>query len=316
MSENVHLQHIRSSVNGKMPTADDILYGELSINYADSTEELFIKNNQNEIIGFKSHEFYEAIIEELRQQIEELSNRLDEVEETISNINTDITNITAELEKINNSITTINENITTINGDITTINNNIDNINGNINVIEGDITNINSDIDVVEGDIVNINADIDVINEDIVNINNEISSLKNKSNAIDIVYTCVLTKPKDGTRWTVKTQQCMDGISFTAIRTNESETHITLSKDYNKISSVTLFSAFGQVCATTVAPLTSTDFIGGRSEGSYWMHCGVAGTTVHLRCFASQDRNNDSWAAKDYLVTEIEIVAFGKVEYL
>ena len=43
------IHHIRSSVPGKVPTADQLEYGELAINFAD--EKLYFKNTSNNIVS-------------------------------------------------------------------------------------------------------------------------------------------------------------------------------------------------------------------------------------------------------------------------
>ena len=60
--------HKRSSVitdgKPKLPSLTGITYGELAINYADGVETLAIKNSNNEIVEFKSKEYFENIIVE------------------------------------------------------------------------------------------------------------------------------------------------------------------------------------------------------------------------------------------------------------
>ena len=61
---NKHIQHVKSNVvnNGspKLPTADQILLGEIGINYADGYERMSIKNDHNEIIEFVSKEYVDT----------------------------------------------------------------------------------------------------------------------------------------------------------------------------------------------------------------------------------------------------------------
>lgn len=59
-----HLQHLRNKnyvikeeegeivKKGKQPKPDDLLYGEIAINYGKGYETLFIKNSENEVIPF------------------------------------------------------------------------------------------------------------------------------------------------------------------------------------------------------------------------------------------------------------------------
>ena len=54
MANNRHLQHIRSTVvqdgKPKLPSAEDLLFGELAINYAKGKETISLKNDQGEIV--------------------------------------------------------------------------------------------------------------------------------------------------------------------------------------------------------------------------------------------------------------------------
>ena len=64
MAERKHLLHVRSNqlVDGKakLPTEDQIDYGEIAINYADGNEKISIKNQANEIVTFSSDEQNDA----------------------------------------------------------------------------------------------------------------------------------------------------------------------------------------------------------------------------------------------------------------
>ena len=42
--------HLRSSVSGKIPTAEQLNYGEIAINYAKDGETLFLKNSENKVV--------------------------------------------------------------------------------------------------------------------------------------------------------------------------------------------------------------------------------------------------------------------------
>lgn len=60
MDKRRHLLHVKSTdiVEGKpkLPTADDIEYGEIAINYADGYEKLAIKSSVNTIRTFSTDE--------------------------------------------------------------------------------------------------------------------------------------------------------------------------------------------------------------------------------------------------------------------
>lgn len=43
--------HIHSNVSGKLPTKDQIEYGELAVNYAKGSETISLKNSSDEILS-------------------------------------------------------------------------------------------------------------------------------------------------------------------------------------------------------------------------------------------------------------------------
>lgn len=54
MAKVNHITHKKSSVAGKAPNAENILDGEIAVNYANDTERMYIKNASGEIIPFSS----------------------------------------------------------------------------------------------------------------------------------------------------------------------------------------------------------------------------------------------------------------------
>lgn len=46
-----HLQHIKSSVLNKAPLSSDLEYGEIAVNYANGSEDIFIKNANNTVVS-------------------------------------------------------------------------------------------------------------------------------------------------------------------------------------------------------------------------------------------------------------------------
>ena len=69
----------------KLPEADKLLYGELAINFAAGAETISIKNKNDEIVEFKSKEYFESIIEENELITATALNNLNERLETIEN---------------------------------------------------------------------------------------------------------------------------------------------------------------------------------------------------------------------------------------
>ena len=61
-----HISHKKSVVvedgKPKLPTPDQIVYGELAINYAKDVETMSIKNNSDEIVTFSSDKIIEKKI--------------------------------------------------------------------------------------------------------------------------------------------------------------------------------------------------------------------------------------------------------------
>ena len=76
-----HLQHTRSSVEGKKPTAENLLFGEIAVNYNADNEFLAIKNSEGEIVTFPrnigSAQTRESVDEEAKQGIVALDDFLD-----------------------------------------------------------------------------------------------------------------------------------------------------------------------------------------------------------------------------------------------
>ena len=62
MSRTV-IQHYRTNDENTKPLPENIEYGELSINYRDGGETLFIKNDNNKIVEFKTFEYIKNFIQ-------------------------------------------------------------------------------------------------------------------------------------------------------------------------------------------------------------------------------------------------------------
>ena len=86
MSKNWKLIHIKSKQRGednlspKLPTCEQLEYGEIAINYGDGIETIAIKNEKDEIIKFipehKVKEYVDKKIDELMKQIEKQFNKI------------------------------------------------------------------------------------------------------------------------------------------------------------------------------------------------------------------------------------------------
>jgi hypothetical protein len=62
--------HKRSEVSGKIPTPNDIEYGEIAVNYASDTESLFFKNSSNEIVTIKDKKYIDNAVQKLMTNTE------------------------------------------------------------------------------------------------------------------------------------------------------------------------------------------------------------------------------------------------------
>jgi hypothetical protein len=70
---NIHSVVLNTAGDGpKLPTKDNIEYGEIAINYLDGYETISIRNSNDEIITFKPEYTFNALIDNLQKQIDEL----------------------------------------------------------------------------------------------------------------------------------------------------------------------------------------------------------------------------------------------------
>ena len=83
--------HKRSSTiidgKAKLPTVEQLEYGELAINYANDVETIAFKNDKNEIVEIRSNKYFEKVIKEnelvtssalnnLNQRIQDVSTKV------------------------------------------------------------------------------------------------------------------------------------------------------------------------------------------------------------------------------------------------
>lgn len=70
---NIHSVALNTAVDGpKLPTKDQIEYGEIAVNYLDGYETISIRNSNDEIITFKPEYMFYEVIDYLQEQIDEL----------------------------------------------------------------------------------------------------------------------------------------------------------------------------------------------------------------------------------------------------
>ena len=82
-----HVQHIRSSVPESVPTAEQLTYGEIAINYSTDNERMFIKNANNDIVPFYSGKVIEENEQVTAAALTDLDGRINDIEE--NNVNTE-----------------------------------------------------------------------------------------------------------------------------------------------------------------------------------------------------------------------------------
>ena len=70
---NIHSVALNTAGDGpKLPTKDQIEYGEIAVNYLDGYETISIRNSNDEIITFKPEYMFYEVIDYLQEQIDEL----------------------------------------------------------------------------------------------------------------------------------------------------------------------------------------------------------------------------------------------------
>ena len=66
----------------KLPSSGQLEYGELAVNYADGVETISMKNSQNEIVEFKSDEYYSNVFSKVDGEIDALQTQVNGKAET------------------------------------------------------------------------------------------------------------------------------------------------------------------------------------------------------------------------------------------
>lgn len=115
MSNNrPHIKNLKSKslLNGEArpPMPEDLEFGEIAINYASDKETIYIKNDSNEIVEFKSSSQSERELEEIRETISDnelvISSSLNDLNKRIINEKAERVNTDAEIiQNLGNEIT-------------------------------------------------------------------------------------------------------------------------------------------------------------------------------------------------------------------
>ena len=66
----------------KLPSSGQLEYGELAVNYADGVETISMKNSKNEIVEFKSDEYYSNVFSNVDGEIDALQTQVNNKAET------------------------------------------------------------------------------------------------------------------------------------------------------------------------------------------------------------------------------------------
>ena len=178
----------------KLPTSEQLEYGELAINYADGHETLAIKNNQNEIVPFSSDE---SIYNHVQTQIDNslvpifsaitditsaitddefvVSTALNDLNSRINTISGDTYSLDSLLYELSGSVT---DNYMTSSQTITTITNYVDNLRNDVNSFSASI------ISEIEKDELVISETFDDINQRILNLGVEDEGINSNINAL------------------------------------------------------------------------------------------------------------------------------------
>ena len=113
-----HSSVITESGKAKLPSAEQLEYGEIAVNYADGVETISLKNSENEIVEFKPAHYFEGIIREdeavTAAALTDLDRRLNVIEsgEPIVNI------IAAETAEMKDDIQDLSGEVAAIANDI------------------------------------------------------------------------------------------------------------------------------------------------------------------------------------------------------
>ena len=194
---SIRLLHKKSSVPTKTPLAEDLLYGELAINYAASGETFSIKNSENEVVTFPMYK-----IEKMSEDLSVLSGS---VSANATSITNEVTRATKSEKEIQNTINTISNNLSTVSSSLYTflesnkIEGTVDTLkeiqefienNGTADIIK-DINTINENITNISGDTISNAQVIEQANNDILTLQTTISSVSGDVNTINSTITSI-----------------------------------------------------------------------------------------------------------------------------
>lgn len=121
-----HIQHKRSNVSiggvPKLPTASQIEYGEIAVNYSTDGETLSIKNASNQIVTFKSDKYW----------------------------NGQVSTLSGNVSTLSGNVSTLGNNVSTISGNVTVLGNNVSMISGDVATLTERVDDLDTKIDAGE----------------------------------------------------------------------------------------------------------------------------------------------------------------------
>lgn len=95
----------RSNTANKLPSASELQYGELAINYAKDGEMLILKNDQDEVVGFSSDAKINAVLEIIAQSIATLQRDMvdpsviTQMSESVQQVSGDLQELVADYDE-------------------------------------------------------------------------------------------------------------------------------------------------------------------------------------------------------------------------
>lgn len=180
-----HLQHIKSSQANKIPTAADLMYGEIAVNYADGSEKLFIKNSNDEIVPFVSAKVIEENELAVAAGMAQLNDDINGISTNVETLSTSVEGLLGDVEGLSSDIDGLSSNIENLSADIEDLSQTVED---NELVTAGALTQLNESIEAIRPSIDEINERLDGIDD----------SKPNWDNLESVTYGELVTKVNNG----------------------------------------------------------------------------------------------------------------------
>ena len=160
MSENVYrVKNKNSSVlidgQPKLPTAEQMEYGEIAVNYAASGETLSIKNSNNRIVTFSCDDKFNKSFDTIEDNIETISGETENIIQKIENndiaiagalngLNDKINNLESSATSLNTRVGTLESSATSADTRLTKLESSATSVNTRLNNLETSATSVNT----------------------------------------------------------------------------------------------------------------------------------------------------------------------------